>query len=200
MTLETAIRPGALYRLAWYLYLVLAVGGAIWIGWREGTIPLALFLDPDGWWIDLGAGAAAGAALLGCWELARRTLRQARMLEDHFAELLGRLERTEALALALLSGFAEELFFRGAMQAAWGWIIATVVFTLLHTGPGATYRVWTAFSLVAGLVLAGLMEWRGNLLAPVSAHFLVNAVNLGRICGGERGERGERDGDAGAEA
>ncbi len=195
MTLQTAIRPGALYRLAWYLYLVLAVAGAIWVGWREGTIPLSLFFDPGGWWIDLGVGAATGVALLGCWELARHLLPQARSLEVHFGELLGRLERGEALALALLSGFAEELFFRGAMQGAWGWIVATAVFTLLHTGPGAVYRIWTAFSLVAGLALAGLMEWRGNLLAPVCAHFLVNAVNLARIGAGARGERAE---DAGA--
>ncbi len=192
MILQTAIRPGALYRLAWYLYLVLAVGGAIWIGWRQGAIPLALFFDPQGWWIDLGAGLAAGAALLGCWELARRRLLQARQLEEHLAELLGRLEPGEAVALALLSGFSEELFFRGAMQTAWGWIAATAVFTVLHTGPGAAYRVWTAFSLVAGLALAGLMEWRGNLLGPVSAHFLVNAVNLGRIAAVGRGKQGQR--------
>ena len=35
--------------------------------------------------------------------------------------------------------------------------------------------------ILAGLVFAGLMEWRGNLLAPVLAHALVNAINLGRL-------------------
>lgn len=93
------------------------------------------------------------------------------------------MERHEIVALALLSGFAEELFFRGAVQGAWGWFPATVLFTLLHTGPGSTYKAWTAFAGVAGLALAGLMLWRGNLLAPILAHVVVNAVNLNQLAG-----------------
>ena len=93
------------------------------------------------------------------------------------------MERHEIVALALLSGFAEELFFRGAVQGAWGWLPATVLFTLLHTGPGSTYKAWTAFAGVAGLALAGLMLWRGNLLAPILAHVVVNAVNLNQLAG-----------------
>jgi len=93
------------------------------------------------------------------------------------------MERHEIVALALLSGFAEELFFRGAVQGAWGWFPATVLFTLLHTGPGSTYKAWTAFAGVAGLALAGLMLWRGNLLAPILAHVVVNAVNLNQLVG-----------------
>lgn len=174
-------RPGGLYRLAWMLYLVLAVGGALWIGVREGTIPWTLFVDPSDWWLDLAYGLAAGAALLGLWEAMRRLVPRARELESRLAELLGPLTSTEVAALALLSGFAEELFFRGAMQAAWGWLPATLVFALLHVGPGPAFRVWTLFATVAGLLLAGLMIWRENLLAPFAAHFLINAVNLRRL-------------------
>ena len=67
------------------------------------------------------------------------------------------------------------------MQGAWGWIPATILFALLHTGRGASFRSWTAFAAVAGLVLAWLMIWRGNLLAPVVTHVLVNGVNLHRL-------------------
>lgn len=175
------MRPGHLYRLAWFFYLVLALSGALWVGVREGAIRLALFVDLGGWWKDLGLGAAAALLLLAVWELARRTSSQARRLEEHIAELLGPVSAAEALALALLSGFAEELFFRGAVQGAWGWLPATVLFALLHTGPGAAYRVWTLFAAAAGLVLAGLMAWRGSLLAPVTAHVLINAINLWRL-------------------
>jgi membrane protease YdiL (CAAX protease family) len=42
-------------------------------------------------------------------------------------------------------------------------------------------RLWTLFAVVAGSLFGGLMLWRGNLLAPVVAHFLVNAVNLSRL-------------------
>ena len=32
--------------------------------------------------------------------------------------------------------------------------------------------------LLAGLLFGGLMLWRGNLLAPFTGHFVVNAINL----------------------
>ncbi len=111
----------------------------------------------------------------------RRATGKARELERQLGKLLGPLQPAEVVALALLSGFAEELFFRGAMQASWGFLITTALFALIHTGPGPAYRLWTLFAAVAGLVLGGLMLWRECLLAPVVAHVLVNGVNLGRL-------------------
>jgi len=175
--------PGRLYRLAWSFYLVLAIAAVVWIGLREGTIPLALFLRLDGWWFDLGLGVASGLLLLGLWHLGLRFLPLAGALEGHLTEVLGPLPRDEALALALLSGFAEELFFRGAMQGSLGFLAASVLFALLHTGPGPAFRLWTLFAAVAGLAFGALMLWRGNLLAPVVAHALVNGVNLVRLTG-----------------
>ena len=161
---------------------MLAVAAVVWIGLRGGgAIPLSLFVDLSSWWIDLGIGLAAAAGLIGGWELMARSSEAARRLEEQLAELLGEVERGELLALAVLSGFAEELFFRGAVQQAWGWLIASVLFAVLHTGPGRAYRVWTLFAGIAGLVLGGLMLWRGALLAPVVAHVTVNAVNLRRL-------------------
>ena len=170
------------YRVAWVFYLVLAIGGALWVGGREGrAIPLALFVDPSGWWVDLGLGLGAGALLLALWQLGLRLVPSASSLESKLGELLRGVETPEVVALALLSGFAEELFFRGAVQGAWGWPLATLLFALLHVGPGTAFRSWTAFAAIAGLLFAGLMEWRQNLLAAVVAHALVNAINLARL-------------------
>lgn len=176
--------PGQLYRTAWVLYLLLAVAGVVWIGLREGSVGLGLFLDPAGWWLDLAAGAGAGLALLGLWELARRVVPVARELEGRLAEVLGSIDASEAVALALLSGFAEELFFRGAVQGAFsthGWLWSSLLFALLHSGPGRAFRFWGLFAFAAGLAFAGLMAWRGNLLAPITAHAVVNAINLHRM-------------------
>lgn len=178
-----ALGPGQLYRLAWFFYLFLALGGVAWVGFREGAIPLGLFVDPAGWWIDLGIGVAGGAALIGVWRVLGRLSAQARELERELGRMLGPLEPAEVVGLALLSGFAEELFFRGAMQGSWGWLPATLIFAAIHTGPGRAYRLWTLFAAIAGLLLAGLMLWRGNLLAPVIAHVVVNGVNLSRLDG-----------------
>jgi membrane protease YdiL (CAAX protease family) len=170
-----------LYRFAWGLYLFLALAGILWIGIQRGMIPLALFVDIRRWWLDLGLGAGAGLLLLTLWWGAERAFPLARELEARLSSLLGPLTASEAIGLALLSGFAEELFFRGAVQGTLGWAAATILFGLLHSGPGRAFRLWTLFAVVAGAVLGGLMAWRGNLLGPVVGHFLVNAVNLRRL-------------------
>lgn len=170
-----------IYRVAWLFYLALALLGILWLGLRQGRIGAELFIARESWWIDLGLGLVTGSLLILVWLVARRLLPAARNLETELAEMLGPLGTSEILGLALLSGFSEELFFRGAMQGAWGWLPATVLFAFLHAGPGTTFKVWTAFAGIAGLAMAGLMVWRGNLLAPVVTHVLVNAVNLGRL-------------------
>lgn len=177
------MESGRLYRFAWGLYLFLALAGAIWIGFQKGVIPLSLFLDTRHWWLDLGLGLGAGLLLLGLWAVAERIFPLARDLEAKLAQALGPLSGSEAIALAVLSGFAEELFFRGALQGTVGLVGATILFGLLHTGPGKELRLWTLFALLAGGVLGLLMHWRGNLLGPVTGHFLVNAVNLRRLAG-----------------
>jgi membrane protease YdiL (CAAX protease family) len=184
-TLPTAA-PGRLYLLAWAFYLALAIAGSAWIGLRLGVIPLRLFISTSrwGWGIDLAVGAAAGLLLIGMWQGMRRLPRLgglARELEAEMSELLGGLAPPQALALAALSGFAEELFFRGAVQGALGWLAASLLFALLHTGPGPAFRVWSLYAALAGALFGALMSWRGNLAAPVLAHFVVNAVNLRRL-------------------
>jgi uncharacterized protein len=176
-----SLAPGRLYRFAWSLYLFMALAGILWIGVRQGRIPLALFFDPDRWWLDLGLGLGAGLLLLAIWWSAERVFPLARDLEARLASLLGAITTSEAVGLALLSGFAEEVFFRGAVQGTLGWTAATILFGLLHSGPGKAFRLWTVFALLAGLILGGLMVWRGNLLGPFVGHFLVNAVNLRRL-------------------
>jgi membrane protease YdiL (CAAX protease family) len=175
------VAPGRLYRFAWGLYLFLALAGVLWLGIQRGVIPLSLFVDPYRWWLDLALGAGAGLLLLAVWWGAERIFPLARELEERLADVLGPLTLSEAVGLALLSGFAEELFFRGAVQGTVGWAAATLLFALLHSGPGRAFRLWSLFALLAGALFGGVMAWRGNLLGPVVGHFLVNAVNLRRL-------------------
>jgi membrane protease YdiL (CAAX protease family) len=187
-----------LVKTAWAFYLLLAVGGVVWVGSREGAIPLHLFFDPATWWLDAIAGLACGGTLLLVWNTGLRRLAAARELEERLAEVLGPLTADQAVALAFFSGVAEELFFRGAVQGSWGWLWATLLFALLHTGPGLSFRLWSVFAAVAGGLFGGLMLWRGNLLAPMLAHFLVNAVNLYRLARAAAA-RGVTDGAAEAD-
>ena len=168
------------YTLAWSFYMLIALAGIVWIGWR-GDLGWGTFVNTRTWWRDLAAGVTAGALLVGLWALAARMLASARKVEEHIAGLLGAVERDEIIALALISGIAEEIFFRGGVQGSWGWLWATALFAALHSGPGRAFRAWTLFALIAGLLFAGLTLWTGNLLAAIAAHASVNGVNLHRL-------------------
>jgi membrane protease YdiL (CAAX protease family) len=111
----------------------------------------------------------------------RRLSSAAREVERVLTQVLGPLSAAEAITLAAVSSFAEELFFRGAMQDAWGFLPTTLLFALLHSGPSRQFRAWTLFAAAAGLLFGGLVLWRGNLLAAMLTHFFVNAINLIRL-------------------
>ena len=169
------------YRVAWVFYLVLAIAGLLWTGAQRGRLGLALFVDPGSWWIDLGAGCVLGGGLLVLWWALRRGAAAARALEEELSRLLAPLTAAEAISLAIISALAEELFFRGALQGAIGFLPAAVLFALLHAGPGKAYRIWTLFALAGGLALGALVALRGPLGGAIVAHLLVNGVNLVRL-------------------
>jgi len=127
---------------------------------------------------DAGVGLLAGAiVVLLSREFTRRT-RAGEELARAFGAVLGRLSLSECLLLAAFSGVAEEAFFRGALQPLLGWLAASLVFGLVHFVPQRAFLPWTGFAVLAGLLLGGLFEATGNLVAPVVAHATVNAVNL----------------------
>jgi membrane protease YdiL (CAAX protease family) len=181
------VRPGdpartgaGLFRLAAWVYLVLAVFGVGWIGVRHQGVPLALFLPAPPYWIDPCLGVAGATVPVLLWRAASG-LRLARQLEARLRERLGALTSAEVYGLALLSGVAEEVFFRGAMQPAWGYVPATLLFAALHSGRGREMILWAFSALVAGALLGAIMLSRGTLFAPILCHALVNAVQLRRL-------------------
>lgn len=153
---------------------------------RDGRVRIERYVLRDQLGLDLALGLAVGAVLLGLWYLGLRLLPQARELEVTLTSILSDLNTGDALALALISGFAEETLFRGGLQGAFadpvtGVVVAAGLFAALHTGPGPSFRLWTAFALLAGALCGLLALWRGCLIAPIVAHVLVNAVNLQRL-------------------
>lgn len=175
-------RVPRLVRLAFLFYGALAAVAVLWrVGWAGESI---LYLseaaarsgiDPAR---DAGIGLVTGGAVV--WlshEITRRT-RAGRALARALAEALGPITLPQALVLALLSGVAEEAFFRGALQPQVGLVAASLLFGVVHFVPRRELLPWTVFSIGAGFLLGGLFELTGNLVAPVVAHFTVNAANL----------------------
>lgn len=193
---------GQLYRVAWIFYLVLAVVAVVWLGLEDSSrtlcpdsgVCLALFVDTARWPLDLGLGLGAALVVIVAWHGVCRVSAAAAALERRLASLVGGITTDEALAIALLSGFSEELFFRGAVQGSLGWLLATVLFALMHTGPGRALRTWSLYAFVVGLAFAGMMEWRQNLLAPVVAHVAINGFGLWRLSRATSARLQESDG------
>ena len=127
---------------------------------------------------DAAAGAAVGLAIVLLSGWFTRATRTGDRLARALARLIGRRSLGECVALALVSGVGEEAFFRGALQPKLGLVATSLLFALAHFAPRRDLLPWTAFSLAAGFALGWLFEATGNLVAPVVAHAVVNAINL----------------------
>jgi membrane protease YdiL (CAAX protease family) len=172
--------------------------------WRGPLVAGPVFFASDQaaaegvrWGPDLGAGlVSAVAVIVLSRELTRRT-RFGDVLARSLAHAIGPLTRVQIALLALLSGCAEELLFRGALQPHLGLLPTSLVFGLAHFVPRRELAPWALFSVAAGLLLGGLFEWTGNLLAPIAAHIGINAVNLDRLVAeygsGSRAPSGEEE-------
>ena len=113
-------------------------------------------------------------------QLTQRT-RVGERLAQACAAVLGPLSLGECWLLALVSGVAEEAFFRGALQPQVGLLAASLLFGAAHFVPRRELlRVDARSRSRRALLLGWLFDATGNLLAPVVAHAGINGVNLRR--------------------
>ncbi len=127
------------------------------------------------------AGVAFGLALVGASQLWSARSPAGRRLALELAALVRGITPPLAIVLAAVSSLAEEALFRGALQPALGWLVASGLFGLAHFLPSPGLRVWSVAAGLAGLGLGALFAWSGDLVAPALAHFVLNAVNLRRL-------------------
>jgi membrane protease YdiL (CAAX protease family) len=157
--------------LAWSIWSGRSVFYASQAAAERGIAPL----------LDTGLGLAVAAATIALSRKITESTRWGDAMGRSLAELLGERSVRDCVVLAVASGVAEEAFFRGALQPALGWLLASLVFGLVHFAPKRDLLPWTGFALCAGLVLGALFEFTGNLVAPIVAHVGINAVNLRRL-------------------
>lgn len=165
------------------------VGACFLLGWASGLprqqfgwVSYAPLLDVV---IGLGAGVATQLPLNGLtnWALTR--------FGAHiYSPLVMRSilpRNNEEWAPVLLALFpavlVEELLFRSLMLGGLGLFIpvpalvigTAVLFGWMHSPQGRLGMIATA---AISLLLAGLFLWRGSLLPPLAAHYLVNVLQL----------------------
>lgn len=127
---------------------------------------------------DAGLGLVAGTLVILLSDQLTRRTRAGDALARALAKTLGRLTPAQCVLLAALSGVAEEAFFRGVLQPWLGLVAASLLFGLAHFVPRRELLPWSAFAVAAGFLLGMLFDATGNLVAPVTAHAIINAVNL----------------------
>ena len=172
-----AVRPIHLLHQEGILGLVAIVGLAV----RDNGAPLA-GLEPAGpLWLSVGVGLAAAAAA-SLLLLAVRRLPALLRLERFQARLVRGWTISDALAVALLSGLAEEALLRALVQPLLGLFPAAILFALLHLVPDARLWMWPVIALVLGVVLGLLFDGFGYP-AAAAGHVLINAFALLRLRG-----------------
>ena len=171
--------PGVALGIVGCLYLMMLVGAVAWL-WLSDRLPALSesALGRYGIWpaaaVGLGGGLL-GTALLG---VAGR-LNSVRRCGERVVSLLGPLGESQILALSLLSAVAEEMFFRLAVQEAFGMPVAVALYVLLNTGPG--FWAWSWIALAAAILFSGLVQLGFGLLAATAAHAIINYLSLRRI-------------------
>ena len=165
----------------WFYGAMLAVALVWRMGfYRESVLYASAEASERG--VDLGpnfvAGALTGLCVVAVSHWLTRGTGWGERLARELAAALGPLSVPDALLLAVASGLAEEALFRGALQPRVGLRLASLLFGAVHFLPRRVLLPWTGFAVGAGLLFGLLFEWTGNLVAPVVAHTVVNAVNL----------------------
>ena len=80
----------------------------------------------------------------------------------------------DIILISMFAGFAEELLFRGVIQAKLGIIAASVIFGLLHFVTPA----YCIIATIMGFYLGFLFNHYESLLVPIQLHFVYDLVLL----------------------
>jgi hypothetical protein len=131
--------------------------------------------------LDALTGAIAALLVIGLSDAITSRTRWGERMARELIALIGKLSLRDCIALALASGVAEEVFFRGAMQPQLGLVVTSLIFGLAHFAPKRDLLPWAGFALCAGFLLGGLYVVTESLVAPIVAHVGINVVNLRRL-------------------
>jgi len=174
-----------LLRAATLFYAALALLAWGWAAFFD--VPLFGETSPsrlqllDGLLLGLGVVLFSGVLYLGS--------RSVRRSSQVFERFLADTSVPTAIWLALVSGFAEEVAFRGALYPQLGAAGTSILFGLCHVLPLRAFWWYPLYAAFVGYLFAMLREGSGSVWPCVVAHATVNGINLPR-----RARRARRSG------
>jgi membrane protease YdiL (CAAX protease family) len=158
------------------LFLAFVVEGAVFIlalflarQWGIALFPLTAHLLRD---VLIGTAAAAPPFALFCFTLSEKAEgipllgSMRKMVRDEIRAVFASATVVDICLISLWAGIAEELLFRGAIQAQWGLVWASILFGVLHF-------VTPAYALVAfviGIYIGLVHHFFQSLLIPIQLH------------------------------
>jgi len=167
-------------------FLLLLQGGLLLLG-ASGMILMGLPLGGQAPWTEIPAGLLLFGLLQGLEGLLARlfpaSFREAERLHRELGQSLKALGLgpPALLLLALLSGVAEEVFFRGFLQSLLALSLGTgavllqaLLFALLHPAPRKAFA-YTLYTGTAGLLFGLAYLLTESLIPGILAHVLHNA-------------------------
>jgi membrane protease YdiL (CAAX protease family) len=156
----------AFLRLELLLSTALILLSTLW-AWLRG-LPLPEQLVPTA--PSVAAGVAAGALLWATIPLVLRAESMRRVWNEILLPFSAGLGTRDVVAIALLSGLTEELFFRGVLMPEIGIGLASLCFGALH----ALCAVYFAWATLVGAFFGALALAGGSLVTPIVAHATYN--------------------------
>jgi membrane protease YdiL (CAAX protease family) len=156
-----------------------AAAGAIALGRNPLEMPGWLGVSGAiGALLSAGLGTVIGAATVAATHVLARRAQWVRALHADLRPVVRGAEDTTLVAMAIASGLAEELLFRGLLTPLVGVIASSIAFGILHQVRGRARWGWMAWALVMGLLFATVFAATGSLVGPIIAHVYINAHNL----------------------
>lgn len=123
-----------------------------------------------------------GAGLISIMSYVMEDLASSyRSVREYMVSLVGQLSLMGALYLGVLSAVAEEVLFRMAIQPSVGVFVTSLMFALLHLGPGRALSVWSLLAFLSSLILGWTYDATANLWPAVIGHIGVNLISVLRF-------------------
>ncbi len=171
-----AIPPSTLLKAACVFYGVATVGAYVYAFLFGDTTTLLGETTATG--RGVGTGVALGLGIVFVCHGLYRMTHYVRKASDALGALLGPITPAQGILLGVVSGFSEELLFRGALWQHLGLWGSSLLFGLLHFIPVRALAFYPIFAFLAGVGMGVLRERTGSVWPPVATHITVNAINL----------------------
>jgi membrane protease YdiL (CAAX protease family) len=175
-----------------FFYAVLGGGSYLFGRFVLEVNPFQPFADrPERPLVDLAIGVGIGLTVVLISRFLDHHFAWSREMNRTLRRILGNIRPVDALMFAVLSGIGEEIMFRGVLLPWIGLAASSLLFGVIHGfTPGSPSQMAAAMRQFLPLIIAATVmgfafgytvEYTGNILAAVVAHFTINFLNLSEM-------------------